>query len=274
MRLVRWFIGVLLAPALAAAILAPTVATAACEAEHARYLETVADFDEAYIRDNDPMGSKAAVNIEWLRTMDDVDNLREDRDLWGKTYAGGSPESAIKGALIVCIYNARIDELTGGGGPASRTTASSRASDRTASADGPASSESAFLYDDDDHSQCVDVQAIGESVGTGLAYGHYRLVNKCAYPIKLLTCIDADRADGSPAGNYDAHEEGRPCPGMGWLGTALTANEVKDEREWFRYRNLKWEVRACREGWDFVGEDGANFPANTLGSRFRCRKLR
>lgn len=275
MRIVRWLIGTMLAPALAAVILAPSPASAACEAEHARYLETVADYDEEFIRTDDPMGSQAAVNIEWVRTMDNVDNLREDRDLWGKTYAEGSPEGAIKGALIVCIYNARIAELTTGStAAASQSTVPSQTSNRMGSANGAGSPDPAFLYDDDNHSQCVDVQGIKESVGNGLAYGHYRMVNKCAYPIKMLTCIDADRADGSPAGNYDAHEDGRPCPGMGWLGTTMAANEIKDGREWFRYRNLKWEIRACREGWDFVGENGAGFPANTLGAHYRCRKLR
>ena len=130
-----------------------------------------------------------------------------------------------------------------------------------------------FMYDDTNHSNCVSVQLVNGNTGSKLAYGRYNQVNRCAYPIKLLMCVTVDNADGKPSPNYDNHQDGLKCPGMGWGGTTLNANETKESKTWFEYRNIKWQARACREGWDFIGEDG-RFPSDTLGAKFSCRKWR
>lgn len=278
---VRRLVRDLLMPLLAAALLAPAPAFAACEAAYARFQEATADFGDDYLNNYDPMRPTAMVNADWLSTLDDVGELQEARESWR---SAGADDDTPWTALILCLYDSRIAELSGGSasrGTASRASASSddegdadadddagNAANVTASADSP------YLFDDDDHSQCVAIEGIAEGVGNALAYGHYRTINKCSYPIKILTCITPDRADGSPAPNYDLHEDGQPCPGIGWLGGSLAANETEDGREWFRYRNLKWEIRACREGWDFVGRDGVDFPSKVLGEKYRCRKLR
>ena len=60
---------------------------------------------------------------------------------------------------------------------------------------------------------------------------------------------------------------------MGWLGGGLDANEVQNGREWFEYNRLKWDIRVCREGWDFIGEDG-RYPSDILGVPYGCRTRR
>lgn len=129
-----------------------------------------------------------------------------------------------------------------------------------------------WMYDDADHGKCVSVEAVSATGGSGLAYGHYKLINRCAYPIKVRTCITPDRLDGSDS-NYDLHQDGVKCPGMGWLGGGLKANEVQNGREWFEYNRLKWDIQACREGWDFVGEDD-RYPSDILGVPYGCRTRR
>ncbi|WP_218647274.1 hypothetical protein [Sphingobium lactosutens] len=131
-----------------------------------------------------------------------------------------------------------------------------------------------YLYDDMNHGNCPFIKPIAEEMGSQMAYGHYQLINTCSYPIILMTCINPDRADGTPAPNYDKHLAGAECPGIGWGGTALDANEVKDERSWYQYRNIRWAVMVCREGWDFVGRDGSSFPSKMIDAEYRCRKMR
>ncbi len=131
-----------------------------------------------------------------------------------------------------------------------------------------------WLYDDADHDQCLDVQAIAPKSGNALAYGRYRLINNCDYRIKLSACITTDRADGTPSPNFNRHKDDERCPGMGWGGMELLANEKKDERTWFEYSNIKWDIKVCKEGWDFAGEDGESMPINSpIGGKYTCRKL-
>lgn len=129
-----------------------------------------------------------------------------------------------------------------------------------------------WMYDDADHGKCVSVEGVPATGGGGLAYGHYKLINSCAYPITVRTCITPDRLDGSDS-NYDLHQDGAKCPGMGWLGGGLKANEVQNGREWFEYNRLKWDIQVCREGWDFVGEDD-RYPSDILGLPYGCRTRR
>lgn len=130
-----------------------------------------------------------------------------------------------------------------------------------------------WMYDDADHGKCISVQPARRNTGSGLAYGHYKLINNCAYPIKIRTCITTDRADGSES-NYDLHQDGAKCPGMGWLGGDMDANEVQNGREWFEYNRLKWDIQVCREGWSFVGRDGVTYPGPLLGEEYGCRMRR
>ena len=130
-----------------------------------------------------------------------------------------------------------------------------------------------YLYDDVNHGNCVSVKVAAGNTGSKLAYGRYSLINRCAYPLKLLACVNVDSADGKPSPTFDNHQDGQKCPGMGWGGTTLKASEIKENKTWFEYRNIKWQIRACREGWDFIGEDG-RYPSDILGARFSCRMRR
>lgn len=132
----------------------------------------------------------------------------------------------------------------------------------------------AYLYDDINHGKCPLIKPIAENTGSQMAYGHYQLINTCSYPVKLMACVSTDRADGTPAPNYAKHVSGTECPGMGWGGTTLDANEVKEERAWYQYRNIRWSFIVCREGWDFVGSDGISFPSKRIDAEYRCRKAR
>lgn len=129
-----------------------------------------------------------------------------------------------------------------------------------------------WMYDDVDHGKCVSVEPTGQNTGSALAYGHYKLINLCAYPIEIMTCITADQQAGSDS-NYDLHRDGAKCPGMGWGAGDMNANEVQNGREWFEYNRLKWDIRVCRQGWDFIGEDG-RYPSDILGVPYGCRTRR
>lgn len=134
---------------------------------------------------------------------------------------------------------------------------------------------SAWEYDDVDHGDCVDIAAVAPSSGTALAYGHYKLINSCAYPITIAACVNVDRADGKPSENYDLQRDGAPCPGFGWGGAAMRAEETKNQRTWFEYRNIKAKFRVCREGWSIVGEDLEMIPlASSIDAKYACRRLR
>lgn len=141
-----------------------------------------------------------------------------------------------------------------------------------ASTPAKASGSPGYVYDDDEHGQCVTVEGLAPRSGREMAYGRYKLINKCAYPVKLRTCITPDRADGTPSPNFDSHQDGALCPGSGWGGTSLGANEMREDRAWYEYRRIKWEIMICREGWDFVGADGKSFPTDIIGSSYGCRK--
>lgn len=130
-----------------------------------------------------------------------------------------------------------------------------------------------WLYDDVDHGKCVSVQSVSNNTGSQMAYGHYKLINNCAYPIKLNACITSDRADGTPSPNFDQHQVGQKCPGMGRGGTTLDANGTSNGKQWFEYSHLKWDILVCREGWDFIGEDG-KYPSDIIGIKYSCRKRR
>lgn len=134
-----------------------------------------------------------------------------------------------------------------------------------------------WIYDDDDHGQCISIQTEGAPVNTGreIAYGHYQLINNCGYPLKVLLCITPDRADGSPS-HFDEHQDGSKCPGGGWGMTSINAREEKnDQRTWYEFDNLKWSAMACREGWDFVAVNGQPLVANPpIGTTYSCRMRR
>ncbi|HNE26654.1 MAG TPA: hypothetical protein PLH12_05895, partial [Pseudomonadales bacterium] len=123
--------------------------------------------------------------------------------------------------------------------------------------------------DDVDHSKCFSVKPSFQNSGSRMAYGHYKLINNCAYPIKARTCITTDLMEGSS--NYDLHQDGAKCPGMGWMLSELEANEVEEGREWFEYSRIKWDVQVCRKDWSFVGSDGESYPSNILGEKYGCR---
>jgi hypothetical protein len=183
---------------------------------------------------------------------------------------------AAHNVLKECLFEKRIAELTGGGGAVPPGGGMQGADSATGGAVGQNRGKGGnpdWLYDDNDHGKCVSVEGVAPTGGTAMAYGRHKMINACAYPIKLLVCISVDRADGTPAPNFEKHQEGARCPGMGWGGTTLNANETKDGREWFEYRNLKWDILACREGWDFVGADG-RFPSGTIGEKYSCRQRR
>lgn len=129
-----------------------------------------------------------------------------------------------------------------------------------------------WMYDDADHGQCVSVEGVPATGGSGLAYGHYKLINSCAYPLEIRTCITPDRLDGSDS-NYDLHRDGAKCPGMGWGAGTIGADEVQNGREWFEYNRLKWDIQVCRKGWDFIGEDD-RYPSDILGEHYGCRTRR
>lgn len=129
-----------------------------------------------------------------------------------------------------------------------------------------------WMYDDVDHGKCVSVEGVPATGGGGLAYGHYKLINNCAYPLEMRLCITTDRLDGSDS-NYDLHRDGAKCPGMGWGAGTIDANEVQNGREWFEYNRLKWDIQVCRKGWDFIGEDD-RYPSDILGLPYGCRTRR
>lgn len=133
----------------------------------------------------------------------------------------------------------------------------------------PARQASGWIYDDINHGRCVSVRSLAPKSKTGKGYGHYELINSCAYPIKLLVCANTDRADGTPSCQ---DPPGAKCPGGGWGGTELQANETKDNRTWFEFNNIKWEAVVCRIGWSFVAADGESYPKGYIGERYRCRK--
>lgn len=205
-------------------------------------------------------------------------------------------EDAATFRLWICAYDAAIASRQGpnlkrndapltaasaaGGNGASSANADSGGMRAAASATGRAVGQNRgkggnpdWMYDDADHGQCVTVEAVGSNTGSGLAYGHYKLINNCGYPIKLIGCTTPDRADGTPSPNYDLHQDGNKCPGMGWGAGTLAANEVQPAREWFEFNRLKWDMRVCRDGWDFVGPDG-RFPSDILGTEYGCRTRR
>ncbi|PTU32555.1 tetratricopeptide repeat protein [Stenotrophobium rhamnosiphilum] len=134
---------------------------------------------------------------------------------------------------------------------------------------------SPWIYDDVDHGECVDVVGVPPTRFNEMAYGLYKLINNCSYAVKLLVCLHTDRADKKPSPDFDRHQDGVPCPGFGWGGTTLKAKETKSERTWYEYRNIKWKVRACREGWDFATEDGEPLPFRSLiDDNYTCRRIR
>lgn len=174
----------------------------------------------------------------------------------------------------------RADQPATGGGSVANGSNSLRASSRdSGSATGSVGQNRGkggnpdYLYDDVNHGNCVSVKVVAGNTGSKLAYGRYNLINRCAYPLKLLACVNVDSADGKPSPTFDNHQDGQKCPGMGWGGTTLKASEIKENKTWFEYRNIKWQIRACREGWDFIGEDG-RYPSDILGARFSCRMWR
>lgn len=131
-----------------------------------------------------------------------------------------------------------------------------------------------YIYDDEDNGDCVSVTACAPGgSGTEMAYGHYFLENKCAFPVNVLKCFAFNRADGTPAPDFDRFAEGCKCPGIGWGALALAAGERQDQREWYEYTQIKWEVKVCKQGWDFIGKDG-RYPEGILGEPYRCRTRR
>lgn len=131
-----------------------------------------------------------------------------------------------------------------------------------------------WIYDDVDHDNCVSVETQPPKWGTEMAYGHYKLINSCNYPIQVRICVTADRADGTPSPEFEQHKDGLKCPGIGWGMSMLQASAVSKERTWYEYKRLKWEIRACREGWNLIGADGEAYSDDLLGGKYGCRKRR
>lgn len=210
-----------------------------------------------------------------------AENAKVYREVFGAAAPDPDPDVArvkrAEVATISCIYEKKIAELSTNGrargdGYDPEMDIAETGVVETGRSARLAGSVDGYDYDDFDHGRCVEVEALppGGS-GSEMAYGHFLLKNTCAYPLKLLTCFAFDRADGSASPNYDRHAEGEKCPGMGWGGTTLGPNEERDVREWYEYNNIKWEVKACQDGWDFVGRDG-KYPAGILGEEYRCRR--
>lgn len=235
--------------------------------------------------------------LEYLNGITDLDDLREKRQYFvdnPQVLKEEFPDDllAVHARWKQCVTEQRIAVLTGSGGaPSSRSLPTRAPDDATSTAGGGMrGAESAtggtigqnrgkggnpdWMYDDIDHGKCVSVQPTGQNTGSGLAYGHYQLINGCSYPIKLRTCITTDRADGTPTPTFDQHQDGQKCPGMGWLGGDLEANEVTNGKEWFEYSHIKWDIQACRADWSFVGPDGQTYPGPLLGEPYGCRRRR
>lgn len=60
-----------------------------------------------------------------------------------------------------------------------------------------------------------------------------------------------------------------------WVGGAgkIDANEAQNGREWFEYRRLKWGIRVCRKGWEFIGKDD-RYPTDILAVPYGCHTRR
>lgn len=127
---------------------------------------------------------------------------------------------------------------------------------------------SGFTYDDTNHSQCLSIRASGQNTGSRMAYGHYQMINNCSYPLVAQICTVTDNADGSPSDSWDKFRDGAPCPG-GWGGTEFTAGEVKSERTWFEFRNIRFHAYACRKGWSIVNQQDKSI--YLIGEQYRCR---
>ncbi len=241
-------------------------------------------FGEEYSREEQArLFSTGAINMEFIDSFQPA----EAGDLAANAEAyRNSPESPetdpdiarvnrVERAAINCFFEKKLAELggapksagAGDDGSDSGVDAGQGGAGRRADADG-------YIYDDTDHGDCVSVEPRAPSgTGSAMAYGHYVLANSCPYSLKILMCIAFDRADGSPSPNFDLHVAGSKCPGIGWLGTTLGANATRDEREWFEYNQIKYEVKVCKDGWDFVGENGS-YPPGILGEGYRCRQRR
>lgn len=196
------------------------------------------------------------------------------KDTLSIAQARGAKEDAATFRLTICAYDAAIarkqgpDPVRSSGGVRGAARATGGAVGQNRGKGGNPD----WTYDDADHGKCVSVESVSATGGSGLAYGHYKLVNSCAYPLEMRLCITPDRLDGSDS-NYDLHQDGAKCPGMGWGAGTIDANEVQNGREWFEYNRLKWDIQVCRKGWDFVGE-GDRYPSDILGGKYGCRRRR
>jgi hypothetical protein len=239
--------------------------------------------------------STGPINMDFINTLgfeDAAGNLQAMQELPANTDEDMDWQqfSQAKTAVIICMYEQRLAEL----GNTSESTDMADYSDDISSdsdAEQNALSDSSgdssdtsgqnkgkggnpdYMYDDDDHGHCVTVEPVGNNTGSQMAYGHYKLINTCNYPIKILKCITPDSADGSESPNFELHKDGLKCPGMGWLAGDLEANEVELGREWFEYNRLKWDLMVCRAGWDFVAEND-RYPSGILGETYGCKTRR